>query len=97
MVAPVQGIRQPDDTHHRAPEPPPFSVNFPLNLGHHLELGEPGLAGLAVQEAVVILAVVAADREVAGAAAAVFRAVGVVAAIQREVVRGHGSSRIKQD
>jgi hypothetical protein len=57
-----------------------------------LELGEPGLAGLAIQEAVVILAGVAADREVAGTAVAVFRAVRVVAAMQREVVRGHGSS-----
>ena len=28
VVAPVQGIRQPDDTHHRAPEPPPFLSTF---------------------------------------------------------------------
>jgi hypothetical protein len=62
-----------------------------------LEFGEPSLAGLAVQEAVVILAVVAADGEVADAAAAVLRAVRVVAAMPREVVRGHGSSWIKQD
>jgi fermentation-respiration switch protein FrsA (DUF1100 family) len=70
---------------------------FGVEEGRPLELGEPGLAGLAVQEAVVILAVVAADGEVAGAAAAVFRAVRVVAAMPREVVRGHGSSWIKQD
>jgi hypothetical protein len=70
---------------------------FGVEEGRPLELGEPGLAGLAGQEAVVILAVVAADGEVAGAAAAVFRAVRVVAAMQREVVRRHGSSWIKQD
>jgi hypothetical protein len=65
--------------------------------GSPLELGEPSLAGLAVQEAVVVLAVVAADREVAGAAAAVLRTVRVLAAMEREVVRGHGSSWIEQD
>ena len=70
---------------------------FGVEEGRPLELGVPGLTGLAVQEAVVILAVVAADGEVAGAAAAVFRAVRVVAAMPREVVRGHGSSWIKQD
>jgi hypothetical protein len=69
---------------------------FGVEEGRPLELGEPSLAGVAVQEAVVILAVVAADGEVAGAAAAVFRAVRVLAAMQREVVRGHGSSWIKQ-
>jgi hypothetical protein len=67
-----------------------------VEVGRPLELGEPGLARLAVQETVVVLAVVAADREVAGAAAAVLRTVGVVAAIEREIVRGHGSSWIKQ-
>jgi hypothetical protein len=46
---------------------------------------------------VVILAVVAADGEVAGAAAAVLRTVRVLAAMAGEVVRGHGSSRSKQD
>jgi hypothetical protein len=68
-----------------------------VEIRRPLELGEPGLAGLAVQEAVVILAVVAADREVAGAAAAVLRTVRVLAAMEREVVRGPGSSWIKQD
>ena len=48
VVAPVRGIRQPDDTHHRAPEPPPFSVNFPLNLGHH-----PGIEGYAARQPTV--------------------------------------------
>jgi hypothetical protein len=70
---------------------------FRVEEGRRLELGEPGLAGLAVQESVLILAVVAADGEVAGAAAAVLRTVGIVAAMAREVVRGHGSSWIKQD
>src|SRR5215212_477057 len=64
--------------------------------GRPLELGEPGLAGVAVQEAMVILAVAAADREVAGAAAAVLRTVRIVAAMAREVVRGHGSSGIEE-
>ena len=45
-----------------------------------LELGEPGLAGVAVEQAVVGLAEVVADREVAGAAPAVVGAVGVLAA-----------------
>ncbi len=75
----------------------PVVGKFGVEEGRPLELGEPGLAGVAVQEAVVILAVVAADGEVAGAAAAVFRAVRVGAAMPREVVRGHGSSWIKQD
>ena len=68
---------------------------FGVEEGSPLELGEPRLAGVAVQEAVVILAVVAADRKVAGAAAAVLRTGGVLAAMEREVVRGHESSRIK--
>jgi len=67
-----------------------------VEVGRPLELGEPRLAGPAVQEAVVILAVVAADREVAGAAAAVLRTVGVLAAMQCEVVRGHESPSIEQ-
>jgi hypothetical protein len=75
----------------------PVVGKFGVEEGRPLELGEPGLAGVAVQEAVVILAVVAADGEVAVAAAAVLRAVRVVAAMPREVVRGHGSSWIKQD
>jgi hypothetical protein len=68
-----------------------------VEVGRPLELGEPGLAGVAVEEAMLVLAEVAADREVAGVAAAVFRAVRVLAAMAREVVRGHGSSWIKQD
>jgi hypothetical protein len=71
-------------------------VELGVEVRRPLELGEPGLAGLAIQEAVVIFAVVAADREVAGAAAAVLRAVRVLTAMQREVVRGHDSSWIKQ-
>jgi hypothetical protein len=71
-------------------------VELGVEVRRPLELGEPGLAGVAVQEAVVILAVVAADGEVAGAAAAVLSTVGVLAAMAREVVRGHGSSWIKQ-
>jgi hypothetical protein len=72
-------------------------VELGVEVRRPLELGEPGLAGVAVQEAVVILAVVAADGEVAGAAAAEFRAVSVVTTMEREVVRGHGSSGINQD
>ena len=57
-----------------------------------LALGEAGAAGVAVELAVLPgLAVAAADREVAGAAPAVERAVGVLAAEAREVV--HGLSR----
>jgi hypothetical protein len=79
-------------------DPQDFVVGeFSVEEGRPLELGEPGLAGVAVQEAVVILAVVAADREVAGTAAAVLRTVRVLAAMEREVVRRHGSSWIKQD
>jgi hypothetical protein len=79
-------------------DPQDFVVGkFGVEEGRPLELGEPSLAGLAVQEAVVILAVVAADREVAGSAAAVLGTVGVLAAVAREVVRGHGSSWIEQD
>jgi hypothetical protein len=65
--------------------------------GRPLELGEPSLAGLAIQEAVVILTVVAADREVAGAAAAVLRTVRVLAAMEGEVVHGHRPSWIEQN
>ena len=42
-----------------------------------------------------MLAEVAADREIAGAASAVLGAVGVLAAVQREVVRGHGSCWVR--
>src|SRR5262249_35144353 len=58
-----------------------------------LELGEAGLAGVAVQQPVIGLAEAAADREVAGAPLAVPRAVAILAAEAVEVVRGHGPSR----
>jgi hypothetical protein len=57
-----------------------------------LELGEAGLAGVAVQQPVLGLAEMAADREVTGAPSAVERAVGILAAEAGEVIRGHGSS-----
>jgi hypothetical protein len=60
-----------------------------VEQGRALALGEAGLAGLAVEQAdVVLLAVAVADREVPGAAAALERAVGVVAAEASEVVHG---------
>ena len=78
-------------------DPQDFVVGeFGVEEGRPLELGGPGLAGVAVQEAVVVLAVVAADREVAGAAAAVLRTSGVPAAVEREVVRGQESSWINR-
>lgn len=49
-------------------------------------------AGLAVEEAALVLAVTATDGEVAGVTAAVVRAVGVVSAEAAEVV-GHGGRR----
>jgi hypothetical protein len=54
-----------------------------------LALGEAGLAGLTVEQPdVVILAVAVADGEVAGVAAAVEGAFGILAAEAREVVHG---------
>ena len=65
-----------------------------VKVSRPLELGEPGLAGVAVQEAVVILAVVAADGEVFPAAHAVVGAPGIQAAGSREVVHGAPPRRI---
>jgi hypothetical protein len=59
-----------------------------------LPLGEAGLAGLAIQQAdVVVLAVAVADREVAGVAPPVQRTFGVLAAEEGEVVHGDAASR----
>jgi hypothetical protein len=73
-----------------------------LLLGHPaveqrgaLALGEAGLAGPAVEQSdVVILAVAAADGEIAGVAAAVQEAFGILAAEAREVVHGEAASRL---
>ena len=60
-----------------------------VEQGRALALGEAGLAGVAVEQAdVVLLAVAVADREVAGVASAVEGAVGVLAAEASEVVHG---------
>jgi hypothetical protein len=54
-----------------------------------LALGEAGLAGVAVEQAdPAAFAVMIADREVAAAALAVERAIGVLAAEAREIVHG---------
>jgi hypothetical protein len=59
-----------------------------------LALGEAGPARLAVEQSdVVVLAVAVADREIAGVASAVERAIGILAAEAREVVHGWGPSR----
>jgi hypothetical protein len=60
-----------------------------------LELGEAGLAGVAVQQPVASLAEVAADRKVAGPPPSVEVAVRVLAAEAFEIVRGHGASWIE--
>src|SRR5690349_11906012 len=54
--------------------------------GRALALGEAGLAGAAVEQAALLLAVVAADGEVAVAALAVVGAAGVLAAEAAQVV-----------
>jgi hypothetical protein len=72
-----------------------------LLLGHAaveqwgaLALGEAGLAGVAVEQAdVILLAVTVADGQVSGSASAVGGAVGVLAAEAREVVHVSLSSR----
>jgi hypothetical protein len=57
--------------------------------GRALALGGAGAAGVAVELAILLgLAVVAADREVAGVALTVKFAVGILAAEAREVVHG---------
>jgi hypothetical protein len=66
-----------------------------VEQGRALAFGETGLAGLAVKESdLLMFAVAIADREIAGVALAVDRAVVVLAAEAREVVHGCGSSRI---
>jgi hypothetical protein len=64
-----------------------------VKKGCALALGEAGFAGVAVKQAeVILLAVAVADREVAGTASAVERAVGVLTAEASEVVHGGQSS-----
>jgi len=58
-----------------------------------LELGELRLRGVAIEQAVVRLGEVVADREIAGVTPAVLRAVRVLAAEASEVVRRHEASR----
>ena len=59
--------------------------------GRALALGEAGAAGVAVkQPELFLLAIAAADREVAGVASAVERAIGVLAAEADQVVHGAG-------
>jgi hypothetical protein len=59
--------------------------------GRALALGEAGAADIAVElSELLVLAEVAADREVGGAAEAVEGAVGILAAEAREVVHGAG-------
>jgi hypothetical protein len=59
--------------------------------GRALALGEAGTAGVTVELAkLLVLAVVATDREVAGVAPAVERTVGILAAEAGEVVHGVG-------
>jgi hypothetical protein len=53
-----------------------------VEVGGTLELGEPSLAGVAVQEPVIPLAVVAADRKVAGATPAMLGTVRIVTAME---------------
>ena len=66
-----------------------------VEQGRALAFGEAGLAGVAVEEAELILfAVAGADREVSGVALAVAGAVGVLAAEACEVV--HGSDRTER-
>jgi hypothetical protein len=65
-----------------------------VKQGCAFALGEAGLAGVAVEQTdVVVLAVAFTDREVAGAASSVERAVGSVAAEASEVIHGIESSR----
>lgn len=60
-----------------------------LEQGRALALGEAVFAGLAVEQAdVVVLAVAAADGEVCGVAPAVEGAIGILATEAREVVHG---------
>ncbi len=81
----------------------PTAKHCPLFVGNSneqrgaLALGEAGAAGVAVELAeLLVLAESAADREVAGVALPVPGAGRVLAAVEREVVRGHGSSRVEQ-
>jgi hypothetical protein len=56
-----------------------------------LALGEPGLAGAAVEQPALVLAVAAADTQVAGAALPVVGASGAQAAEASEVIHGRAS------
>jgi hypothetical protein len=57
-----------------------------------LELGEPGLTNVAIEQAVARPTEEATDREVAGVALAVARTLRALAAEAGEVVRGHETS-----
>jgi hypothetical protein len=60
-----------------------------------LAFGEAGLAGAAEEQAdLFALAVSIADRQVAGVASAVERAIGVLAAEAREIVHGRGPTEV---
>jgi hypothetical protein len=64
-----------------------------IEEGRALAFGEAGLAGVAVEQAdVILLAVAVADREVANTASAVQRAVGVMTTEASEVVHGEEPS-----
>ena len=60
--------------------------------GSSLELGEPGLAGPAIEEPVAALPEVVDDEEVVLAPPTIRRAIGVLATEAGEVVGGHDSS-----
>jgi len=67
-----------------------------VEQGRALAFGEACLAGLAVEESdLLMFAVAIADREVAGVASGVERALGVLAAEARKVVHRCESSRIR--
>src|SRR4051812_17417279 len=70
-----------------------FFGEMAVEQGRALALGEARLAGLAVEQAdVVLLAVAGADREIAGVTAAVEGAFGILTAEAREVVHAGGRS-----
>jgi hypothetical protein len=65
-----------------------------MEQGRALAFGEAVLAGVAVEQAdVILLAVAGADGEIARVASAVGGAIGLLAAEAREVVHGGGSPR----
>src|SRR3954468_19288983 len=71
-----------------------FFWEMAVEQGRSLALGEPILAGLAVEQPdVVLLAVAGAGREVTGVTRAVEGAVGILATEAREVVSGEHRSK----